>query len=400
MILLAGAVPGEASGNAVSSEVLRAALSEVGVVTQLTHRTSFTPSFQERSAIASRLIELGTQPFAIHGEALLAGAIHGRRLRAWRCAWAVNSRYAGGLLSARIPYAIWEATVTQDELESTSLAEARSSGRGSGIGVAVHSLSLPMGRRIEGLLYRRAKVLCTMSAHTRRRITAVHGIPPEKVILLQHPPSQSYLAALDHVRHRLVPGGAPDESVLRLLFVGRVDDPRKNVVELLRAVIMVRSTGTCVRLTVVGPFSEAWRIRFGELLRTSDARLLGRVSVERLAEEYLSHDVFVLPSRQEGFGVVVAEALHAGLPVISTHCAGPEETIRASEGGVLVDHGAQAIAAAIQMLAADRSCRLGLAEKARSYAERELSFPLFTARVRSLTEDLLRSGKRLSLRRT
>jgi glycosyltransferase involved in cell wall biosynthesis len=122
--------------------------------------------------------------------------------------------------------------------------------------------------------------------------------------------------------------------------------------------------------------------------------------VERLAEEYLSHDVFVLPSRQEGFGVVVAEALHAGLPVISTHCAGPEETIRASEGGVLVDHGAQAIAAAIQMLAADRSCRLGLAEKARSYAERELSFPLFTARVRSLTEDLLRSGKRLSLRRT
>jgi glycosyltransferase involved in cell wall biosynthesis len=257
-----------------------------------------------------------------------------------------------------------------------------------------------MGRRIEGLLYRRAKVLCTMSAYTRRRITAVHGIPPEKVILLQHPPSQSYLAALDHVRHRLVPGGAPDESVLRLLFVGRVDDPRKNVVELLRAVIMVRSTGTCVRLTVVGPFSEAWRRRFGELLRTSDARLLGRVSVERLAEEYLSHDVFVLPSRQEGFGVVVAEALHAGLPVISTHCGGPEEIIRASEGGVLVDHGAPAIAAAIQMLAADRSCRLGLAGKARSYAERELSFPLFTARVRSLTEDLLRSGKRLSLRRT
>jgi glycosyltransferase involved in cell wall biosynthesis len=46
--------------------------------------------------------------------------------------------------------------------------------------------------------------------------------------------------------------------------------------------------------------------------------------------------LFVLPSRQEGFGIAAAEALASGVPVVSTPSGGPEELVRESGGGVVL----------------------------------------------------------------
>lgn len=394
-MLLAGSLPGSASGNAVSTEVMRAALGELGPVQFLSHRASVVPGYQVRTHENGTVVELGTQPFAIHGEALLAGRLHRRRLRQWCGGWAVNSRYAGALLAADIPYGIWEATLTADELRSGSAMEARASGRGTGLGVLLHSASLPVGKRIERLLYRRAAVLCTMSVHTRDRIISEHGIDRSHVALLPHPPSPTYMAALD--RGKLLHGVStqrPPDGKFRVLFVGRVDDPRKNVKDLLIAVCRMRERRIGVELTIVGPFSKSWRSQFSTLIADADARLVGRIDAEHLAEQYLRNDVFVLPSRQEGFGVVVSEAFHAGLPVISTMCGGPEDVIRNSNGGLLVERNPDAIAAALQFLALGDEVRRKLACNAIEFAKRELTFRTFAMRVRDLNEIIVGGVKR------
>ena len=65
-------------------------------------------------------------------------------------------------------------------------------------------------------------------------------------------------------------------------------------------------------------------------------RLLGALSREQARDELRGCDCFVLPSRHESFGVVLAEATACGRPVISTRCGGPESIVT-KENGILVE---------------------------------------------------------------
>ena len=385
-ILMAGSSPGSASGNAVSSEVLVGALQEVGDVTRLEHRMAPLPSWRARDDAA---IELGTQPFVIHGEALAAGFVQKRRLSEWTCGWAVNSRYAGALMMSGLPYAIWEATLTADELESSTIGESRMNGRGTGLGFALHSALLPIGEGIEGLLYRKAAVLCAMSEYTRSRMVDRHRLRSDRVLLLPHPPSRAFLDALNRARLRIPGRERPSNEGLRLLCVGRVDDPRKAVADLLAAVARAKSEHMSIELTVAGPYSERWKTRFSALIAASGARLLGRIDIDNLARQYVSHDALVLPSRQEGFGIVVTEAFHAGLPVIATRCGGPEATIRSSGGGILTERAPAAMVSSFQTIANNDDLRRELSARAASYASDELAPAAFNSRVRELTERIV-----------
>jgi len=68
-----------------------------------------------------------------------------------------------------------------------------------------------------------------------------------------------------------------------------------------------------------------------------------------VAAELRKAAVFMLPSRQEGFGIVAAEAMACGLPVVTTPSGGPEELVRDSGAGVVTKDLATAI---LQLLGA------------------------------------------------
>jgi glycosyltransferase involved in cell wall biosynthesis len=370
----------------VSSEVLYAALSPLAEVVLLTHRQGLLPRIETTNGARRRRLSVGTQPISVHGEALVAGFLHRSRLKGQGAAWAVNSRYAGALMAAHIPYVVWEATLIRDELAAADLMSMRRGGTGSGAGLLLHRAMLPIDERLERLIYRRAAMVYAMSPYTRDRILAHHKLESTTVQVLPHPPTPSFLAALMRFPPRVAQRGE------RLLFVGRADDPRKGFSLLLDAFRRVRAGDRSVVLTVIGPHSASWRNQLGIASDGEGITFRGRVSTEELAEAYVEHDLLIVPSRQEGFAIVVAEALHAGLPVVSTRCGGPESVITESGAGVLVPHSAEELSAATASLLADSDRRGRLGEYAISYARRQLSFEIFAERVATITASLLRGA--------
>jgi len=82
-------------------------------------------------------------------------------------------------------------------------------------------------------------------------------------------------------------------------------------------------------------------------------------------------DIFVLPSRYEGFAYVLIEALYAGLPIVSTPVGGADESVVAGRNGFITPHGdADAMASVIRQLVNDAALRMKMAEASRQHADR------------------------------
>lgn len=116
--------------------------------------------------------------------------------------------------------------------------------------------------------------------------------------------------------HPLGVASEPRERAREFLFVGTLT-PRKGVDHLLRA--WARLPRGAAHLRVVGGSDGDYRRRVLEPLAGGlDVGFEGRVSRGRLAELYATSDVLVLPSLQEGFGIVALEAMSCGLAVVAS----------------------------------------------------------------------------------
>lgn len=102
-----------------------------------------------------------------------------------------------------------------------------------------------------------------------------------------------------------------------------------------------------------GPQRAQYEAKSRALGLADRVRWLGAVSREQAPELFRQCHVFVMPSRHETFGVVYAEALASGKPVIATRCGGPEFIVHPGNG-LLVDVGdVPALAQAMRTMAVD-----------------------------------------------
>lgn len=156
---------------------------------------------------------------------------------------------------------------------------------------------------------------------------------------------------------------------VRILTVVRLT-AQKGVDTVIDAVAELRRRGMEVRLRVVGDGEE--RGRLGEQARRLGigdwVEFVGMRPQVELPHYYGECDVFVLASVREGMGLVLAEALLCGAPVIATHSGGVTDIVRDGETGLLFpERDARALANAIERLARDPALAAQFAENGRQW---------------------------------
>ena len=160
---------------------------------------------------------------------------------------------------------------------------------------------------------------------------------------------------------RLLAEQSPAESQrFTVLFVGRFYR-RKRVEILLRAASALgeRIPKLEIRLVGAGPCGPQLRQLSAALKLDGIVTLLGDVSRSQLIAEYNRADVFCLPSVQEGFGIVLLEAMAAGKPIVAARAAAIPEVL---PHGVLVEpESDMALAAGIEHLFRSPEKRAALA---------------------------------------
>lgn len=186
-----------------------------------------------------------------------------------------------------------------------------------------------------------------------------------------------------------------DSRVWRALFLSRLH-PVKGLMNLVRAWAQVQPEGW--ELVLAGPDDGGHRGEIEQAVRelgiTGKVRFTGPVGDEEKWDLYREADLFVLPTFSENFGIVVAEALGAGVPVITTTGA-PWQALETHDCGWWVEIGVeplvQALAEAVRL--SDEQ-RRAMGERGRALVEREYSWAHVAEQMHDVYVWLLGQGPR------
>ena len=205
-----------------------------------------------------------------------------------------------------------------------------------------------------------------ISDAVRRDLATAYG-RSERVEVIHHGVDLATFSPANRARYRAplrADLGLADDA-LAALFVG---DLRRGGRRALEALARTRDA----RLVVVSRSDPApYRAYAGEL------GIAGRVRFEpptdAVERYYAAADAFLFPTPYDAFGMVISEAMAAGLPVVTTRCAGAAELITDGIDGLLVDapEDVGRMAAHLDALAGDRALAARIGDAARARCERQ-----------------------------
>lgn len=173
-----------------------------------------------------------------------------------------------------------------------------------------------------------ANILLTVSQDLKNQVLE-SGIKPKRIEVTYNP-----------VDTNLFLPGRDDKKFMRknIIFAGRLED-YKGGLRTLKAFSKIRLLFPDWKLTIIGDGAEMADVK--QLLEQDSGlkesvRCLGQIGKIQIAEEFKKGAFLVFPSSHETFGLVIAEALSAGLPVVVGNLTAPKEFVD-NENGLLVD---------------------------------------------------------------
>ena len=244
-----------------------------------------------------------------------------------------------------------------------------------------------------GAALRKADLVIGPSADTVEHLISEQSIPAGNVQRLPWGLDPEFEARFSAPVRTALPPGFPERARV-ILTVGRWDPAEryKGADTLIAALPGVLKNSPDIFLVLVGGGEDRARLeRLARDLGVSErTRFLQDLSQDELFACYANCEVFALPSRGEGFGLVYLEAMAHGKPVIGGAHGGALDVIDDGMTGWLVPHGdVERLSSALEWLLADPVRAREMGERGRQRLRNTFSFEQFQSRLTQILSDVL-----------
>jgi glycogen(starch) synthase len=260
--------------------------------------------------------------------------------------------------------------VLADEYEQAHLGGSQSL-RGRVANHFMHRLA-----KLEEETAKKATLVVTISSYSLGKIKQFYGVDETKVRIVPNgvdPEKFKPLADPSAAKRQF---GLGDEPCV--LFVGSLI-PRKGLPFLIKAAQKIVKEQPQTKFLVVGegPLKNRLLNALEAANLSGNFKLLGNLDADLLAVAYNCADVFVLPSIQEGQGIVLLEAEASAKPVVAFNIGGVNESVRDGKTGLLVKRrDTDELAAALARLLSDKGLREKMGEAARKFVSENFTWDL------------------------
>jgi glycosyltransferase involved in cell wall biosynthesis len=180
------------------------------------------------------------------------------------------------------------------------------------------------------------RIFCVSDYTRRQMLRFCPALDPARLIIVPNALDPFFAPSAETT------AGPPPASNPRILSVSRLTtaDNYKGIDTLIEALPLIRRMHPEARLRIVGSGDDTARLLALVARHQMETAVdfCGLLSDEQLRAEYAACDIFALPSRREGFGLVYLEAMAHGKPCLGARAGGAPEVI-SDRAGVLAEYG-------------------------------------------------------------
>jgi len=242
---------------------------------------------------------------------------------------------------------------------------------------------------LEGETAQNATLVVTISNYSLEKLRRFYGVSESKVRVVPNGVDPQKFKPLADSASAKRQFGLGDEPCV--LFVGSLS-PRKGLPFLVRAAEKIVKERKETKFVIVGEgSSKSWLLGALEAANLSgNFKFLGNVKEDMLVVAYNCADLLVLPSIQEGQGIVLLEAEASAKPVVAFDIGGVNEAVRSGETGLLVERGnADELADAVIRLLSDTNLRQKMGVNGRKFVLENYTWDICAEKMRRVYRELL-----------
>ncbi len=265
------------------------------------------------------------------------------------------------LALSKKPFCIWVATNYADELEAKF-----NSGFGDKLAERLrNSTQWWFLEKIEKYVLRKSTSILALSDYTASKLLKLEPHIKAKLSVLNLPINTKLFS--------------PKKSIKKikglLINTGRINDPRKNTQLLIKTFSIIIKNYPKAKLLLIGEEANIELINLIKFLKLENSiKVIPKKPRDHLANYLRKAEIFVTTSMQEGLGISILEAMSCGLPVVTTHCGGPETIIKESGGGIIANNNEKDFSKTVIHLLLNKPLRIKMGIKGRDYISNSLSF--------------------------